>query len=38
MIASPFIVEIVFVFPYLVLGLILMSCVTFSGKAKVKAC
>ena len=37
MIASLFTVGIAFVFLYLVLGLILVSCVTFSGEAKVKA-
>jgi hypothetical protein len=37
MIASLFIVGIVFVFLHLVLSLILTSCVTFSGEAKVKA-
>jgi hypothetical protein len=37
MIPSLSIVRIVFVFLYLVLDLILTSCVTFSGEAKVKA-
>jgi hypothetical protein len=37
MIPSLSIVGIVFVFLYLVLDLILTSCVTFSGEAKVKA-
>lgn len=37
MIASLFTVGIVFVLLYLALGLILVSCVTFSGASKVKA-